>query len=67
MQEIAALPDLTLLVLGLPSTPAALTGRLHGELASLFEAGARLPLLLAVGAGATRSSDRVSAAAGERP
>ena len=67
VQEIAALPDPTLLVLGLPSTPAALTGRLHGELASLFEAGARLPLLLAVGAGATRSSDRVSAAAGERP
>jgi hypothetical protein len=57
VQEIAALPDPTLLVLGLPATPAALTGRLHGELATLFEAGARLPLLLAVGAGASRSSD----------
>ncbi|MFO1399888.1 MAG: ABC transporter ATP-binding protein [Steroidobacteraceae bacterium] len=64
VQEIAALSEPTLLVLGLPSTPAALTGRLHGELGSLFEPGARLPLLLAVGAGATRSSDRATAAAG---
>jgi sulfate transport system ATP-binding protein len=57
VQEMASLPDLTLLVLGLPSSPAALAGRLHGELAALFEAGARLPLLLAVGAGAGRSGD----------
>jgi hypothetical protein len=63
VQEIAALPEPTLLVLGLPSSPAALTGRLHGELATLFEPGARLPLLLAVGAGAPRSSDELGASA----
>jgi sulfate transport system ATP-binding protein len=61
VQEVATLPESTLLVLGLPSAPAALTGRLHGELASLFEPGTRLPLLLAVDAGASRSSDFASA------
>jgi sulfate transport system ATP-binding protein len=57
VQEMAALPEPTLLVLGLPNSQAALIGRLNGELAALFDAGARLPLLLAVGAGVARSSD----------
>jgi hypothetical protein len=59
--EMAALPEPTLLVLGLPRAAAPLAGRLHGELGSLFAAGARLPLLLAVGAGATRRSDAAAA------
>jgi len=63
VQEMAALPEPTLLVLGLPNSQAALVGRLNGELASLFEAGARLPLLLAVGAGAARRTDAALPAA----
>jgi sulfate transport system ATP-binding protein len=63
LREVAQLPDPTLLVLGLPSSSTTLMGRLNGELASLFEIDARLPLLLAIGAGAARHSDAAPTAA----
>jgi sulfate transport system ATP-binding protein len=60
VEALTALPDPTLVVLGLPGTPHALRAQLEGEFAALFAAGVHLPLLLAVGVAATRRSDNVT-------
>jgi sulfate/thiosulfate transport system ATP-binding protein len=48
LSEVAVQPDPALVVLGLPQEPAEIAASLRGDLAPLFAAGARTPVLFAI-------------------
>ena len=50
LSEVAVQPDPALVVLGLTNDPAEIAASLGGDLAPLFAAGARTPVLLAINA-----------------